>query len=235
MNDKQIRRLRQFYQSLKGQQRVLDNAMYIDNPSVNVLTIELMQIQQEFPGLLPPFNPHEFYSGSCYELLGIRTYIAMALGRLKGEIDDSSSTPVTEQRDFTFIHDPDLRHILERDFYEIQRAFISQCWKSVIILCGGAIEAILTDLLLANSPQAKTSSKAPSKPDITRWDLSDLINVSVELRLVSPGVDKLSHSLREYCNLVHPGNEIRKNLTFDAEEAKIALEVLNMVYRDLKP
>jgi len=24
-------------------------------------------------------------------------------------------------------------------------------------------------------------------------------------------------------------------LTFDAEEAKIALEVLNMVYRDLKP
>jgi hypothetical protein len=108
MNDKQIRRLRQFYQSLKGQQRVLDNAMYIDNPSVNVLTIELMQIQQEFPWLLPPFNRHEFYRGSCYELLGIRTYIAMALGRLKGEIDDSASTPVTEQRDFTFIHDSDL-------------------------------------------------------------------------------------------------------------------------------
>ena len=235
MNDKQIRRLRQFYQSLKGQQRVLDNAMYIDNPSVNVLTIELMQIQQEFPGLLPPFNPHEFHNGSCYELLGIRTYIAMALGRLKGEIDDSSSTPVTEQRDFTFIHDSDLRRILERDFYEIQRAFISQCWKSVIILCGGAIEAILTDLLLANDPQAKTCSKAPSKPDITRWDLSDLINVSVDLGLVSPGVDKLSHSLREYRKLVHPGNEIRKNLTFDAEEAKIALEVLNIVYRDLKP
>lgn len=235
MNDKQIRRLRQFYQSLKGQQRVLDNATHIDVTAARVFATECMQIQQEFPGLLPSFNIREFYNGRFYELQGIRAYIAIALGRLKGEIDDSSSTPVTEQRDFNFIHDSSLRHILERDFYEIQRAFISQCWKSVIILCGGAIEAILTDLLLANGPQAKTSSKAPSKPDITRWDLSDLINVSVDLDLVSPGVDKLSHSLREYRNLVHPGNEIRKNLTFDAEEAKIAFEVLNMVYRDLKP
>jgi hypothetical protein len=235
MNDKQIRRLRQFYQSLKGQQRVLDNAIRIDNTSVRVVADEFKQIQQEFPGLLPPFNVQEFHNGRSYELQGIRTYIAIALGRLKGEIDDSSTTPVTEQRDFTFIHDSNLRYILERDFYEIQRAFISQCWKSVIILCGGAIEAILTDLLLANSPQAQTNSKAPSKPDITRWDLSDLIKVSVDLDLVSPGVDKLSHSLREYRNLVHPGNEIRKNLTFDAEEAKIALEVLNIVYRDLKP
>jgi hypothetical protein len=235
MNDKQIRRLRQFYQSLKGQQRVLDNATYIDDTAARVFATECMQIQQEFPGLLPSFNLREFYNGSSYELQGIRSYIAIALGRLKGEIDDSSSTPVTEQRDFTFIHDSDLRHILERDFYEIQRAFISQCWKSVIILCGGAIEAILTDLLLANESQAKASGRASKAPDITRWDLSDLINVAVDLKLVTPGVEKLSHPIREYRNLVHPGNEIRNKLTFNAEEARIALEVLNIVYRDLSP
>ncbi len=80
--------------------------------------------------------------------------------------------------------------------------------------------------------QAKAAERAPSKPDITKWSLSDLIEVSLELKLVTPGVQKLSHSLREYRNLVHPGREIRENLVFDAEEAKIALEVLNILYRD---
>ena len=158
----------------------------------------------------------------------------MVTGRLKGTLEEASVTLITEERDFSFVNDNQLRLILKRDFSEIQRAYISTCWKSVIILCGGAIEAILTDLLIANEAKAKASGRAPiNKYDITRWDLSDLINVSLYLKLVSPGVEKLSHSLREYRNLVHPGNEMRNKLTFDAEEAKIALEVLNIVYRDL--
>ena len=105
--------------------------------------------------------------------------------------------------------------------------------KSVIILSGGAIEAILTDIALQNATQAKAATSAPKESDVTRWDLADLINVAVELKLVSAGVEKLSHSVRAYRNLIHPGNEIRNKLTFDAEEAKIALEVLHIVHRDL--
>lgn len=137
------------------------------------------------------------------------------------------------QKDFSFIKEPQLRDILERDYSVIQRAFNGKCWKSVIILSGGAIEAILTDLLLQNQTKAMAASKAPKKPDITKWDLADLINVCVELNLVSSGIDKLSHPVREYRNLVHPGNEIRNKSKFDEEEAKIALEVLHILHRDL--
>ena len=63
--------------------------------------------------------------------------------------------------------------------------------------------------------------------------LKTLIDVSVELKLVSAGVEKLSNPVREYRNLIHPGNEIRSGLTFGAEEAKIALEILHMLHRDL--
>jgi hypothetical protein len=131
------------------------------------------------------------------------------------------------------VKDPKLRKILERDYQEIQRAYNAKCWKSVIIVSGGAIEAILTDLLLQHESRAKSATKAPKLQDLTRWDLSDLINVSVELGLASQATEKLSHSVREYRNLVHPGNEIRNKLTFDAEEAKIALEVLHIVHREL--
>jgi hypothetical protein len=103
----------------------------------------------------------------------------------------------------------------------------------VIILCGSAIEAVLTDLLLKNAAQSQGSSKAPKSPDITRWGFADLIEVAVDLDLVTSGSHKLSHSVRDYRNLIHPGNEVRNKLTFDAEEAKIALEILHIIHRDL--
>jgi len=58
-------------------------------------------------------------------------------------------------------------------YIEIQRAFIAHCWKSVIILSGGAIEAILMDLLLQKQSAALAATKAPKgKSDISRWDLA---------------------------------------------------------------
>jgi len=84
-----------------------------------------------------------------------------------------------------------------------------------------------------NKPAAIVSKSAPKESDISRWGLADLINVAVELELVSVGIEKLSHSIREYRNLVHPGNELRNKLAFDSEEAKIAIEVLNILHRDL--
>jgi hypothetical protein len=236
-----ITKLRQYYHSILGQQKTFDEFTNynIDNHPVNVLKQEIDSLLTDFPNSVPPFNPQDFFSHSndCrrsyYNCLGIRSYISSVLGRLKISIDEPQETPITEKRIFHFVNDSNLKSIIERDFSEIQRAYISKCWKSVIILSGGTIEAILTDLLLQDSTQAFSSSVAPRQKDITRWNLSDLIKVCVDLDLISHGVEKLSHPLREYRNLVHPGRELREKLIFDAEEAKIALEVLNIVYRDL--
>jgi len=240
MEKEKLIKLRQFYHSLLGQQRLFENAKgsNIVHQPVNILVDELKELFKEFPGLLPPFNvqkhfSHSHLNDSYYKSLGICAYLNVALGRLKIVIDEPKDTPITEKKNFSFISNPDLQRILERDFLEIQRAYISECWKSVIILLGGAVEAILTDLLISNLSQALCAQSAPQKKDIKKWGLSDLINVAVELKLVSTSVEKLSHSLREYRNLVHPGKEIAENLIFDAEEAKIAIEVLNILYRDL--
>ena len=50
--------------------------------------------------------------------------------------------------------------IPERNYSEIQRAFVAQSWKSVIIIWCGAIEAILLDLLKQDEEKVKSSQKA---------------------------------------------------------------------------
>jgi len=243
MGEEQLKKLRGYYHALLNQQRLFDDPKVVERHSVEsgafkLLAREIASIRSDLPDLLPPFEERTFFSHQgahevYYNISAIRSYLAVAVAKLKVAIDVPESAPVTERREFAFVKDPDLRKIIERDYLEIQQDYVVKSWKSVIILCGGAIEAILTDIVLRNSGAAKAASKAPKEPDITKWDLSDLINVAVELKLVSPGVEKLSHSVREYRNLVHPGNELRRKLVFNAEEAKIALEVLHIVHRDL--
>jgi len=243
MTENELKKLRSYFHSLLGQQAVFqkeaeNKAIVTRSHPVKVLGEELERLQTDFSGLVPPFDAQEFYCrrdqlGEWYYVDGILSHLAGVLGRLKVAIDTSENTPVTQTREFTFVKDANLRKVLERDYSEIQRAYIAKCWKSVIILSGGGIEATLTDLLLQDPSRARGASKAPKDPDITKWDLSDLINVCVELSLVSSGIEKLSHSVRAYRNLVHPGNEIRNKLTFDEEEARIALEVLHIIHRDL--
>ena len=246
MNEDELNKLRGFYHSILGQQQVLMNlklsapADRCPRSTVFSLLEEFKQVNLEFPNLVQPFKDGAYLRHGdaldrkrYYDLPGLLAYASMLLGRIKVLIAEPSNTPVTESRDFSFINDSNIRKIVDRDYDEIQRTYISKCWKSVIILCGGIIEAILMDLLSSRAEEAKQAESAPNKLDISTWDLSELINVSVELKWVKEGVGKLSHPLREYRNLVHPGNEIRNKLQFDAEEAKISLEVLNMLHRDL--
>jgi hypothetical protein len=94
-------------------------------------------------------------------------------------------------------------------------------------LAGGAIEAILTGLILEHEYLAKAFLKAPNDrddkvPDIRNWGLMRLIVVAIGLRLINPGDEELSHFIREYRDLVHPIVEIKMAIRVDAEEAKMA-------------
>lgn len=239
MNSDEFKKLKYHYHSLLEQKRFLDTLSgggEVRYGTVLPLLIELDLLHKDFPNMVPinlGFEFDEKKKDTKLDYIALRGYLAMAIGRLEVEINQLPNIPITEKRQFNFVNNANMKDIIERDYEEIQKAFISNCWKSVIILCGGTIEAILTDLLLANKTRAIAADSAPKQSDITRWDFSKLIDVSVELKLVSSGMQKLSHPIREYRNLVHPSNEIRKQLSFNAEEAKIAIEVLHILHRDL--
>lgn len=240
MTEDELEKLRSFYHSFLNQQDILIGLTSAKHLAVNeghfrLFWDEISRAKSAFPYLLPAAQESDFYNKTMrnvYIVPTMQSYLAIALGKIKVHIDNKENTPITETRDFSFIKRTDLRKILERDYVEIQRAYIGTCWKSVIILSGSAIEAILLDRLQQDESKAKSASQAPKK-DLSYWDLADIIKVCVELKFVTPGVEKLSGAVREYRNLVHPGNEIRNNLVFNAEEAKIAVEVLHIVHRDL--
>ncbi len=237
MNADQLKKLKAYYHSFLEQKKFFDSlkgGTKIKGNQPRPMLMEFDLLKKDFPDIIS-FDPgyDGLKDGLYYDYIAFRGYLAIVIGRLEVAVDQPADIPVTEKRQFTFVNNSNLKAIIERDYEEIQRAFISNCWKSVIILCGGSIEAILTDLLLSNKTTAITAKSAPKENDITRWEFSKLIEVAVELKFVSPGIQKLSHSLREYRNLVHPSNEIRKQLSFNTEEAKIAIEVLHILHRDL--
>jgi hypothetical protein len=238
MNKEEYIKLRSYYQSLLEQQLFFDSlgtGKNIRFASIKPLILELNNLKHDFPEIVPynTDNQH-FTDDDQIDYIAARGFLASTLGKLKVTLEQhNENNPVVEKRQFSFITDKKIRTIVERDYEEIQRGFIASCWKSVLVLCGGAIEAILTDLLLANQAIGIAAKSAPKENDITKWDFSKLIDVAVELELVSPGIQKLSHPLREYRNLIHPSNEIRNKLLFDAEEARIAIEVLHILHRDL--
>jgi hypothetical protein len=237
------KKLRGYYHTFRGQQRILEqlasqNSYSIDEQAVRPLLEELQQFVRDFPEIAPRSAAAGIAQrgeiGTYYPVAGLQALVAAVVGRLDVELQSSDATPITEHREFAFTLDPQLRAILERDHEEIQRAFVAGCWKSVIILSGGALEAILLDLVLQNESSAKSSRKAPPKEDdLRRWDLAQLIEVSVDLKLVGPYMLTVSDATRTYRNLVHPGNEVRTGLRFGKEEARIALTVLETIHRDL--
>jgi len=231
-------KLKSYYESLRSYQEILGKSkeLHLSVPTFRALDVEIGRIRQDFQNLLPPFDRNSFgydQTWQNYELAPVEAYVGACIARIKVALEETQNTPVTHQIEFLFIRDSELRNILERDYSEIQRVFIAECWKSVIVLSGGSIEAILLDRLKVDESRAKAANSAPTKTDLARWDLSDLIKVGVELKIVEPSAETLAGVVRQYRNLIHPGNELRNKLSIGRLDAESALNVLRIIHRDL--
>lgn len=152
----------------------------------------------------------------------------------------TDSKALSEEPDFSFIANPDLRPIIERDYQEIPRCLAVQAYKAATVMCGSVMEALLLDALLADEAKAKQSSKARKDQagkiikDLGRWPLSSMIDVAEDLQRI-PGttIRLMSDAVREYRNLIHPAVQIRKQITAEKEEASAARAALDVIIKNL--
>lgn len=197
------------------------------------------EFNKVLPGLLNEFNisdhrVDDFYTTDEYfNVDSFLTRVIRDLGILKSKIDSAEISPIIPTKDFSFVIDVSLRKIIERDYIYLSKCLNVEAWKPVIILAGGLIEALLLDKLLTDEAKARFSTKAPNEKDLKKWDLDNLIDVAVDLQIINPGVEKLSDAVRHYRNLVHPGRELTSGLKIEPQEANVAVNILEMVIRDL--
>lgn len=128
---------------------------------------------------------------------------------------------------FDFITDDEFRMGLESDLRELTEAFGSRCWKTVHVLAGSVIEAVLIDYL-SSTDYLKRTGKDPHK-----LDLSQAISACVSENVLSQKAADLANVIRQYRNLIHPGRVLRLGETVDEDSATVAKALVSMVVNEL--
>lgn len=130
--------------------------------------------------------------------------------------------------DFGFITSSDLRESLERDYQELEKAFGAGAWKSVQVLSGSIVEAVLVDFLAA-TPNASRVSKDP-----LRMDLAELIDICHAEGVLTPRTTDLCSVIRSYRNLIHPGRAIRLGEEPPTDgSARVSVALIDLIVADV--
>lgn len=124
---------------------------------------------------------------------------------------------------FEFISDKAFRIILERDYEEVQKCLETKCSKSVLVLSGSIIEALLTDYFIENLPDRQTQTS------ILSANLATLLDFAETHEIITKNEKNLATVIKDFRNLIHPGLEVRKHQQFDFEIAQMASQILKML------
>lgn len=135
--------------------------------------------------------------------------------------------------------EPGLGEILSDRWNESQKCLDSEAYLAAIILMGSMLEGILLAVFqkfpkeVNQSPQAPKDSKTGKIKYFAEWSLSEMINVSHDLRWIDLDVKKFSHSLREFRNLIHPYQQMALKTCPDKDTCNISWLVVQAATNDL--
>jgi len=129
---------------------------------------------------------------------------------------------------FDFVSNDTFRTMLERDKREMESCLQAGNYKSVLILAGSIIEAILADFFLVFLSDDKTRNTILKSP------LHKLISIAVEKNLISERTKDISTVIRNYRNLIHPGKEFRLKERVNKHSANVAANLVEIIIDELR-
>lgn len=142
----------------------------------------------------------------------------------------TTSQNITPKEDIekalSFVKNDRLRQILVRDLFDAQQA---TSHKSIVVLCGGVVEAVLIYKLSQGSRKAKATAEFTKKypnartpNDINSWSFEQVIFVSKQVKMIDEGLRSAFDSIRNFRNFVHPYREVTSPSSPDRHMADIA-------------
>lgn len=148
-------------------------------------------------------------------------------------------------KEYAFVKDVDLRRSLLTDFGAVARALSNAEWKAATVLAGSCLEALL--LWAIQESKAKNASgfkaavnqaisrelkKAPSN-NTDEWSLHELIEVSLDLGIITSDAAVQARLSKNFRNLIHPGRALRKATECNIGTAMAARAALEFISADL--
>ena len=129
------------------------------------------------------------------------------------------------------ISDEELKELLLQDIEECAICIATNQNKSAIVLCGSIVEAILMDCIL-NRNIKKYKIKDKNK-NIKNMSLNELLTVAKQEGMISDTTYNLSHFIKDYRNIIHPSNLLRKSFKISNERVMVIWNILKEIMESL--
>jgi hypothetical protein len=161
-------------------------------------------------------------------LLGVLEQAVASLSRQDAAPVLSASAEPPAPRRFEFVHNAELRPVLEQAFSDSRRALEQAHFDVSLRTSCGILEAIITDALEKKGIAALITSAAPAG-NISDWSFDARIAVAERAGLIRNGCARLPAVARTYRDQIAPAQPVSES------DARRAAQVLNVIIRDLDP
>ena len=134
---------------------------------------------------------------------------------------------------------PEIDKILKNRWDEAQRCGTVGAYLSAIIIMGSILEGLLLGIFqqypaeankCANAPKGLKTQKIKKFSD---WKLAEMIDVAHQIGWINTDVQKFSHALRDFRNLIHPYEQMNTKIYPDADTYQISWSVVQAAVNDL--
>ena len=162
-------------------------------------------------------------------LLDVLAQGLAALSRNDGGPVIIASEDVPPRR-FEFVHNPELRQVLEQAYTDGRRAMEQGEFDLALRTSCGILEAIVTDALEHKGQSELAASGAPAGK-IADWSFDARLAIAEKAGLIRGGCARLPAVARVYRDHGDNGNSV----TISERDARVAGQVLHVIMRDLNP
>jgi len=151
----------------------------------------------------------------------------------------SASSDAPPPRRFEFVHNPELRPVVEQAYIDSRRALEQADYDLALHTACGILEAIVTDALEHKGLTALAASGAPAGKiaagKIADWSFDTRLAVAERAGLIRGGCVRLPAVARTYRDHTDAEGDSGPKATVSERDARRAGQVLHVVMRDLDP